>query len=148
MRAFITFLVAVLALFVSNGVVSAALVPSPAKLEQAATHNVENEANGGRFLRKRLEAETEERGALLDLVTKAKQSVNGEKKLAKLFKKTDEQLSNKNIKSTYLFDGVKRLEKAGWPAEKIKAFKAVAERYSNFQTAKALRNYRLNFEHV
>ncbi|KAL3664407.1 hypothetical protein V7S43_010730 [Phytophthora oleae] len=148
MRAYFTILVAALALLASSGVVPAASVSSPANAEHTATHYVENEANRGRFLRKRLEDESEERGALMDAAKKAKQYVNGEQKLAKLFKKTDEQLFKKSIRSEYLTKGVARLEKAGWPAAKVEKFKAIAERYSKFQTAKSLQNYKLNFEHV
>ncbi|KAK1942594.1 hypothetical protein P3T76_006093 [Phytophthora citrophthora] len=149
MRVLIAVLVAAFAFFVSNGVAAAAaLVSNPAKLEETETHFVQNEANRGRLLRKRLEAESEERAGLLDIATKAKQYMNGEQKLAKLFKKTDEQLFKKKISSAYLSKGITRLENAGWPAAKIEKFKAVANRYSNFRTTENLQNYRLNFDPV
>ncbi|KAL3664409.1 hypothetical protein V7S43_010732 [Phytophthora oleae] len=138
MRVSIAILVAVVAVFTSSGLASAS---NPVQLQQVvpgSTNNVENADGGVRFLRKSVEDESddlaseEERGALGDLAKKAKQYLNGEQRLAKLFKKTDEQLMKKELGPNFLIEGAKRLEKAGWPAAKVEQFKVKGEQYSTF----------------
>ncbi|KAG1702301.1 hypothetical protein DVH05_010091 [Phytophthora capsici] len=137
MRVSFAFLVAAVAVFTSSGLVAAS---NPAQLQQLgpeSTNNVEKADGGARFLRKRLEDESddltsEERGALQDLGKSAKQFLKGETRLAKLFDKTDEKLLSKGIGPDTLIKGAKRLEKSGgWSPEKIARFKAKADQYSD-----------------
>ncbi|KAG7379589.1 hypothetical protein PHYPSEUDO_008434 [Phytophthora pseudosyringae] len=140
MRAYITPLVAVVALFASSGVASAVTASTPVKLAQlypGSTNNVQTENNGARFLRKRVEAESddlssEERGGLADVAKKAKQYLTGETRLAKLFTKTDDQLFLKKIGPDDLTNAANRLEKRGWSKETVEEFKAIAARYSDY----------------
>ncbi|KAK1942592.1 hypothetical protein P3T76_006091 [Phytophthora citrophthora] len=137
MRVSFAILVAVVAVFTSSGLASAS---NPAQMQQlapASTYNVEKVDGSARFLRKSTEDErddltNEERGVLGNAGTKIKQFLNGETRLAKLFEKSDAKLLKKDLGPNFLTDAAKRLEKAGWPAEKVNQFKAKGEQYSSF----------------
>ncbi|KAG1702237.1 hypothetical protein DVH05_010027 [Phytophthora capsici] len=132
MRVSNAILLAVIAVFtISAGLTSAS---NPAQLQEA----VPGSTNTVRFLRKSVEDKSEdltnieERGVLGGLAKKVKQILNGEERLAKLFKMPKKKLMEKGIGPENLTNAAKRLEKAGWSARQVAKFKAKGEKYSTY----------------
>ncbi|KAK1941555.1 hypothetical protein P3T76_007421 [Phytophthora citrophthora] len=142
MRISFAILVAVVVAFTSCDLASASNSAQLKRLVPGLTNNVEKANGGARFLRKtRAMAFQAKRERAGDIGTRIKNVLNGNEKLARMFKKTDEKLMSKNIGPDELFRGAKRLENAGYSPEKMSHANARAKEYDAFFYKKISRTF-------